>query len=71
MQLHGILQYQNMEASRFLALEAHQSINNMETITRDTQSSTVNMEQSTRNMNDIAHKTKQETVSMRIITLVT
>lgn len=70
-QLYGILEYRNMEASKFLAIEAHQSTRNMEIITQGTQSSTVNMEQSTKDMHEIAQKTKQETVSMRIITLVT
>lgn len=60
-----------MEASKFLAIKAHQSTRNMEVITRDTQSSTSNMEKSTKDMHEIAQKTKQETVSMRIITLVT
>ncbi len=60
-----------MEASKFLAIKAHQSTRNMEAISRDTQSSTSNMENITKDMHEIAQKTKQETVSMRIITLVT
>lgn len=56
-QLYGILQYQNMEASRHLAEQAH--------------SSTINMEALTEGMHAMADKTKAETVSMRIITLVT
>lgn len=71
MQLYAILEFRNMEASKFLATKAHQSTRNMEAITQDTQVSTVNMEKSTRDMHEIAQKTKQETVSMRIITLVT
>ena len=60
-----------MQASKVLAVKAHQSSRNMELIAQETQFSTVNMERSTWDMHDIARKTKQETVSMRIITLVT
>ena len=60
-----------MQASKVLAIKAHQSSRNMELIAQRTQLSTINMEKSTWDMHDIAHKTKQETVSMRIITLVT
>lgn len=55
--LFGILEYQNMEASRVLAEKAQSSAEDMKAMTVD--------------MHDIARKTKQETVSMRIITLVT
>ena len=71
MQLYGMLEYKNMQASKVLAIKAHQSTHNMELIARETQSSTINMERSTQDMHEIARKTKQETVSMRIITLVT
>ena len=57
MQVYGILEYQNMEASKTLATKAQQSTSSMEVVTRD--------------MHEIAWKTKQETVSMRIITFVT
>lgn len=57
MQVYGILEYQNMQASKTLATKAEQSASSMEIVTRD--------------MHEIAWKTKQETVSMRIITFVT
>lgn len=56
-QLHGILEYQNIEASKLLAVKAQESTENMEVMTKD--------------MHILARKTTQETVSMRIITLVT
>ncbi|KKY13124.1 putative conserved hypothetical protein [Diplodia seriata] len=55
--LFGILEYQNMQASRFLSEKAQISAEDMRAMTED--------------MHDIARKTKHETVSMRIITLVT
>ena len=57
MQIYGILEYRNMEASKTLATKAQLSTSSMEAVTRD--------------MHEIAWKTKQETVSMRIITFVT
>jgi hypothetical protein len=56
-QLYGILEFQNMEASKMLALRAQESTENMEVMTKD--------------MHILTQKTTQETVSMRIITLVT
>merc|ERR1711939_1159859 len=55
--LHGILEYQNIEASGDLARRSQVSAQNMEVMTRE--------------MHVLARKTTQETVSMRIITLVT
>lgn len=55
--LHGILEYQNIEASKLLAVKAQESTENMEFMTKD--------------MHILARKTTRETVSMRIITLVT
>ena len=57
MQVYGLLEYRNMEASKTLATKAQLSTSSMEVVTRD--------------MHVIAWKTKQETVSMRIITFVT
>ncbi|RDW75413.1 hypothetical protein BP6252_06555 [Coleophoma cylindrospora] len=54
---NGILNYQNMEASKSFAEEARLSTNRMEGMTKE--------------MQILAQKTKQETVSMRVITLVT
>jgi hypothetical protein len=56
-QLYGILQFQEIESSKALALRAQESAENMELMTKD--------------MHILALKTKSETVSMRIITLVT
>lgn len=56
-QLYEILQYRDMEASKYLAYKAQRSANSMEIMIRK--------------MQDIAQKTAQETLSMRIITLVT
>lgn len=55
--LFGILEYQNMVASRVSAEKAQASADEMRAMTQ--------------NMHEIALQTKQETVSMRIITLVT
>ncbi|KAE9381149.1 hypothetical protein N431DRAFT_538899 [Stipitochalara longipes BDJ] len=55
--LYAILQFQDIEASKVLALRAQESSQNMELMTKD--------------MHILALKTKSETVSMRIITLVT
>ena len=57
LQVQGILQFRNMQATKFLAEKAQESAENMESMTRE--------------MHTIAQKTKIETVSMRIITLVT
>ena len=55
--LYGILDYQNMQASKALAEKGQQSAESMENVTLQ--------------MHEIAVQTKQETVSMKIITLVT
>jgi len=57
MQLYGMLEYHNLEASKELSVKAQKSAGNMEAVTYD--------------MHGIAQKTKQETISMRIITFVT
>ncbi|KAL9632499.1 MAG: hypothetical protein Q9164_005280 [Protoblastenia rupestris] len=55
--LYGLLDFQNTQASKTLALQSRKSTKNMEVMTTD--------------MSEIARKTKTETVSMKIITLVT
>ena len=70
-QLHGILEYRNLQASKLLGAKSQQSAGNMEIITAETLRSTGKMEIISREMHEIAQKTKQETVSMRIITFVT
>ncbi|OCL13901.1 hypothetical protein AOQ84DRAFT_371775 [Glonium stellatum] len=55
--LHGILEYNNMEANKRFTQKAQQSADKMENITVQ--------------MYKIAVKTEKETISMRIITLVT
>ena len=63
-QLYGLLDYQNTQSNRQLALESRESNIKME-------KSTQRMETMTNEMSEIARKTKTETVSMKIITLVT
>jgi hypothetical protein len=56
-QLYGILEYRNVEATKLLTLKAQVSADHVEFMTQS--------------MHELAEKTKQEAVSMRIITLVT
>ncbi|KAL1988664.1 hypothetical protein VTN96DRAFT_8364 [Rasamsonia emersonii] len=67
----GILQFRNMEINKLFAVNAHQSAQRMEEMTRDMHESTIKMEQVTESMHTIAAKTEKDTALMHIITLVT
>ena len=55
--MKGIIDYQSMEASKWLAIKAQESSNKMEDMTR--------------RMERIAEQTQKETVSMKVITVIT
>ncbi|KAL9599630.1 MAG: hypothetical protein Q9219_003714 [cf. Caloplaca sp. 3 TL-2023] len=69
--LRGLLDFQNLQANKFLAAESYKATKNMEYMTSDTRQMTLDMRYMTEDMHEIARKTKTETVSMKIITLVT
>lgn len=60
-----------MEINKLFAVNAHQSAQRMEEMTRDMHESTIKMEQVTESMHTIAAKTEKDTALMHIITLVT
>lgn len=70
-QFDGILQFLNMEINKLFAVNALQSGQRVEEMTKDMHMSTIEMESMTKSMKEVAEKTEKQTTSMHIVTLVT